>query len=95
MIRIYEFYVDTLYYQREEANITGSFLESEEVPVSGKQQGDKTKRKKKTATKNENQNGIKDIKSFFVKADNRPRTHKTQKTDSNKYFKNDVVELNM
>ena len=47
LIRIYESYVDTLYYQREEANITGSFLESEEVPASGKQQGDKAKPKKK------------------------------------------------
>ena len=49
LIRINEFYVDTLYYQREEANIAGSFPESEEVPVSGKQQGDKTKRKKKNS----------------------------------------------
>ena len=65
LIRIYESYVDTLYYEREEANIAGSFLESEEVPVSGKQQGDKTKRKKKTATTNENQNGKKDIRSLF------------------------------
>ena len=30
---------------------------------------------------------------FFVKASNSLRTHKTQKTDSNKNFKNDVVEL--
>ena len=30
---------------------------------------------------------------FFVKAGNSSRTHKTQKTDSNKNFKNDVVEL--
>ena len=93
LIRIYESYVDTLHYQREEANIADSFLESEEVPVSGKQQGDKTKRKKKTASKNENQNGKKDIRSFFVKASNSLRTHKTQKTDSNKNFKNDMVEL--
>ena len=47
LIRIYESYVDTLYYQREEANIICSFLESEEVPASGKQQGDKAKPKKK------------------------------------------------
>ena len=92
LIRIYESYVDTLYYQREEANIAGSFLESEEVPVSGKQQGDKTKQRKKTATKNENQNRKKDSSSF-VNAGNSPRAHKTQKTNSNKNFKNDVVEL--
>lgn len=46
MIRIYESHVDTHYYQREEANIAGSF-ESEHVPVSGQQQGDKGKHKKK------------------------------------------------
>ena len=86
LIRIYESYVDTLYYQREEANIAKfqSAANNKEIKQNGR---------KKTATKNENQNGIKDIRSFFVKAGNSPRTHKTQQTDSNKNFKNDVVEL--
>lgn len=48
------------HYQREQANIAGSF-ESEEVPVSDQQQGDKRKRNIKIATKNEKQDSIKDI----------------------------------
>ena len=47
-------------YQREEANIAGSF-ESEEVPVSDQQQGDKRKRNIKISKKNEKQDNIKDI----------------------------------
>lgn len=48
------------HYQREEANIAGSF-ESEEVLVSDQQQGDKRKRNIKISKKNEKQDNIKDI----------------------------------
>ena len=48
------------HYQREEANIAGSF-ESEEVPVSDQQQGDKRKRNIKISKKKEKQDNIKDI----------------------------------
>ena len=46
------------HYQRKEGNIAGSF-ESEEVPVGGPEQEDKRELKKKIATKNEKQDGIK------------------------------------
>ena len=68
LIRIYQSFVDTLYYQREEANIVGSF-DLDEVSVDTQNQEKYRKKKKhtqETRQKERKSTSIsKDIRSFF------------------------------
>ena len=88
LIRIYESHVDTLYYEREEANIVDSF-ESEEVPLSVQGELRKLKKKMNAAMKNKKQESTKNIRSYFLKVGSTtPTLSKSRQTDSN-----NVVEL--
>ena len=64
LIRIYESCVDTLYYERQQANIVGSF-ESKEVSDRAQVESRKRKTSKNKTRKNEKQQGTKDIRSFL------------------------------
>ena len=68
LIRIYEKYVDTLYYQREETNIAGSFVESSagiETMETNNSKGRESKKQKNNETTNASSS--KDIRVFFEK----------------------------
>ena len=67
-IGIYEKYVDTLYYQREETNIAGSFVESSagiETMETNNSKGRESKKRKNNETTNASSS--KDIRVFFEK----------------------------
>ena len=66
LVRIYESYVDTLCYERVEANIIGSF-ESEEVSDMVQSESRKRKTNKNEARKNEKQQNTKGVSSFLPK----------------------------
>ena len=88
LIRIYESCIYALHYEREGANIIGSF-ESEEVSDRVQSESRKRKKNKNEARKNEKQQGTKHIRSFLVKVG-------TTKSCSNKRGQidtTDVVEL--
>ena len=68
LIGIYEKYVDTLYYQREETNIAGSFVESSpgiETMETNNSKGRESKKRKNNETTNASSS--KDIRAFFEK----------------------------
>ena len=66
LVRIYESYVDTLCYERVEANIIGSF-ESEEVSDMVQSESRKRKTNKNEARKNEKQQNTTGVSSFLPK----------------------------
>ena len=79
LIRIYEKYIDTLYYQREETNITGSFVESStgtEIMETNNSKGRESKKRKNNETTNASSS--KDIRAFFEK---RRTVSSTKKVD--------------
>ena len=86
-IGIYEKYVDTLYYQREETNIAGSFVESsagiETMETNNSKEKESKKRKNNERT---NASLSKDIRAFFEK---RRTVSSTKKVDIPK----NVVQL--
>ena len=87
LIGIYEKYVDTLYYQREETNIAGSFVESSagiETMETNNSKGRESKKRKNNETTNASSS--KDIRAFFEK---RRTVSITKKVD----FSKNVVEL--
>lgn len=87
LIGIYEKYVDTLYYQREETNIAGSFVESSagiETMETNNSKGRESKKRKNNETTNASSS--KDIRAFFEK---RRTVSSTKKVDVPK----NVVEL--
>ena len=87
LIRIYEQYVDTLYYQREETNIAGSFLESGSSKTMEIDNSDNRETKKrKNANETTNNSSSKDIRTFFEK---RRTVSSTKNVDASKT----VVEL--
>ena len=87
LIRIYEQYVDTLYYQREETNIAGSFLESDFSKTNEINNSDNRETKKrKNANETTNNSSSKDIRTFFEK---RRTVSSTKNVDASKT----VVEL--
>ena len=100
LIRIYQSFVDTLYYQREEANIVGSF-DLDEVSVDTQNQKKHRKKKKhtqETRQKEGKSTSISKDRSFFGESGekNEKRDRTTSRTidltkpDSSK---NDVIEL--
>ena len=65
---IYEKYLDTLYYQQEETNIAGSFVESSagiETMETNNSKGRELKKRKNNETTNASSS--KDIRAFFEK----------------------------
>ena len=87
LIRIYEKYVDTLYYRREEKNIAGSFVESSagiETMETNNSKGRESKKRKNNKTTNASSS--KDKRAFFEK---RRTVSSTKKVDVRK----NVVEL--
>ena len=68
LIGIYEKYVDAFYYQREETNIAGSFVESSagiETMETNNLKGRESKKRK--SNKTTNASSSKDIRAFFEK----------------------------
>ena len=87
LIRIYEQYVDTLYYQREETNIAGSFLNNDSSKTNEINNSDNRETKKrKNANETTNNSSSKDIRTFFEK---RRTVSSTKNVDASKT----VVEL--
>ena len=85
LIGIYETFVDTLYYLREEENIAGSFVENtadkEMEETTGKKESMKRKSNEKTASSS------KDIRPFFQK-------HRTVSSTKRTGVPNNIVEMN-
>ena len=84
LIQIYETFVDTLYYQREEKNIAGSFVDNnadKEMETTSKKETIKRKSSEKTAST------TKDIRSFFQKR----RTVSSTETAKNS---DNIIEIN-